>query len=99
MVLLVYIVIGILIIAGLAALGRNRPISKEEYESRKGQGGGAGNALLRGAGQGMLELQGILEPGREQLRVAKEEKQDEEDESGDPPDPGDGAGTRRLGHP
>jgi hypothetical protein len=37
----------------------------------------------------MLELQGILEPGREQIRRAKEERTGEEDESGDPPEPED----------
>jgi len=82
MMILVYLAIAILIFAALATLGRVRPMTREEYEARREKGGGSGNALLRGAGQGMLELQGMLEPGREQVRRAKEEKRSEEDDSG-----------------
>jgi len=85
--LFVYLAIAVLIFAGLAALGKVRPMTREEYEERRKQGGGPGNALVRGLGEGLLELQGILEPGREQVRRAKEEKRDEEDAAGDPPRP------------
>lgn len=92
MAILPYLILAILVFAGLAALGRRRSITRREYEERLGKGDGAGNALMRGAGASMLELQGILEPGREQLREAKEERRDEGDESGDPPVPGRSSG-------
>jgi hypothetical protein len=97
MIVLAYLAIAILVFAALAALGRKRPMTREEYDARRNQGGGPGNALLRSAGAGMLELQGILEPGREQIRRAKEERTGEEDESGDPPEPGDASRPFRAG--
>jgi hypothetical protein len=88
MTVLVYLAFAALVFAGLSALGRRRTMTREEYEARKGHGDGAGNALLRGAGAGLLELQGLLEPGREQVRKVQEEDREEDDDSGDPPNPG-----------
>ncbi|MBI3450049.1 MAG: hypothetical protein HY049_14185 [Acidobacteria bacterium] len=88
MVLFVYLAIAALAVAGLAALGRKPPMTREEYDDRLGRGAGPGNAISRGMGEGLLELQGILEPGREQVRKVREEKEDARDASGDPPEPG-----------
>jgi hypothetical protein len=84
MLILVYLAIGVAIVAGLALLGRRREISEAEYESLKGKQSGIGNALL--------EIQSIYEPQRESLKKTREERQVEKD-SGDPPVPG---GTGRA---
>jgi len=84
-----YLVLALLVFAGLAVLGRRRPISREEYEERKGKGSGVGNAVVRGAGAMFLELHGILEPGREQIRKLREERRAEKEGEGDPPVPGE----------
>jgi len=88
MVVLVYIAVAALVFAGLAALGRKRSMTRKEYDDRLGRGSGPGNALRRGVGEGLLELQGLLEPGREQVRKVREEREDTGDAGGDPPVPG-----------
>jgi hypothetical protein len=80
MVLLAYIAVFVLAVAGLVALARRRGISGEEYEAMKGKQSRIGNALL--------DAQVLVEPEREALRKAKQERRVEEDESGDPPSPG-----------
>ena len=80
MLIIAYIAIGLLIVAGLAVLGRKREISEEEYEAMKGKQSHLGNALQ--------QFQSFFEPGREHLKKAKEERV-EENESGDPPKPGE----------
>jgi len=92
MAIIPYLILAVLIFAGLAALGRKRSMSRKEYEEQGKHGGGLGNALVRGAGAGLLGVQAMLEPGREQLLAANEEKRDAGDESGDPPEPGESSG-------
>jgi len=79
MVLLAYIAVLVLAVAGLVALARRRGISEAEYEAMKGKQSRVGNALL--------DAQVLLEPGREALRKAKQECRVEQDESGAPPSP------------
>jgi len=75
--LLIYAGLAALLLAGLAALGRPRTISDEEYASQKGKGSMVGNA--------MHALHDVLAPQRaEALRKAKTEILEEE-ASGDPP--------------
>lgn len=69
----------ILIVAGLAALGRRRPMTDREYEERRGKGAGLGNALLA--------LHDLLEPQRGQAGKTRLERRAEEDPGGDPPEP------------
>jgi len=81
MLIIAYIAIGVLIVAGLAVLGRKREISEEEYEAMKGKQSHLGNALQ--------QFQSFFEPGREQLKKAKEERRVEQDGGGEPPEPGE----------
>ena len=75
--LLIYAALAVLLLIGLAALGRPRTISDEEYDSQKGKGSLVGNA--------MHALHDVLAPQRaDALRKAKTEILDE-DPSGDPP--------------
>jgi hypothetical protein len=78
MILLVYLAVALLLVAGLVVLGRKREISEEEYEAMKGKQSRVGNALLA--------AQSILEPDRESLRKAKQEIRVEKDDAGDPPE-------------
>jgi hypothetical protein len=76
---LIWIAVIILVVAGISALGRRRPLTDEEYESQKGRGAGLGNAIMA--------FHEILEPKRGQLGKAKQELREEVDPQGDPPDP------------
>ncbi len=71
----------ILIVAGLVALGRRKPISDEDYRKQRGKGAGVGNALLA--------FHELLQPQAGQVKKAREERQDEEKAPGDPPAPGE----------
>lgn len=75
---LIWLGVGVLIVAGLAALARERPLSDEDYEERRGKGAALGNA--------MLALQEILEPRRGEAGKAREERRAEADPGGDPPE-------------
>ena len=79
--LLPWAIVIALAVAGLAALGRKKPISDEEYRKQRGKGVGLGNALLA--------FHEILEPQRGQVKKAQEERKDEEKAPGDPPQPGE----------
>lgn len=72
----------VLLVAGLAALARARPMSDAEYEERRGKGSPIGNA--------MLALHDILEPGRGEAGKAREERRAEADPGADPPDKDEG---------
>ncbi len=86
---LVWLGVVALVVAGLAALARERPMSDEEYEERRGKGSAVGNALLA--------LHDVLEPGRREAVKAREERRAEADPGADPPETG--AATRRGGTP
>lgn len=77
----IYLIVGILLLAGLLALSHasSRTMSEKEYESRKGKNTAVGNALLN--------LQSMIEPGKARLREAKMENRARGDPDGDPPDP------------
>ncbi len=74
---LIWLGVVALIVAGLAALARERPLSEEDYEERRGKGAALGNA--------MLALHEILEPRRGEAGKAREERRAEADPGGDPP--------------
>ncbi len=75
---LIWLGVVVLIVAGLAALARERPLSEEDYEERRGKGTALGNA--------MLALHELLEPRRGEAGKAREERRAEADPGGDPPD-------------
>ena len=94
MLVLVYLGIIALALWGFVALASKREMTDEEYEARKEAGGGLGNALVRGAAEGLAVAQGLFEPGREKVIEAKKgETEEGEDAGGDPPDPAN-SGTR-----
>jgi hypothetical protein len=79
---LVLLAVLALVVAGIAALARERTMTDEEYEERRGRGAGVGGAVLA--------LHEILEPGRAEAGKAREERPAEPDPGGDPPETGPG---------
>lgn len=76
----------VLALAALYALHRLALLAESRgwiyYRNRKASPGTAGNALL--------EIQSMLDPGRTHVLEAAREKEDSAEPSGDPPDSGEG---------